>query len=501
MSRKPNHRRSSATPILIVLIILMIAATALVVWMCIDLVNKTPTTSKPESTVQLPDSGTTPSQAPAETQAPTTAPAPEPETVVATASIATMGDLLMHKPIIDTCATGDGYNFDSIFKYLKDYTSAYDYAAANLETTLGGPDYPIQGNPHFNCPDSIVDSVVNAGYDMLLTANNHCGDTTASGILRTLEQVRGKGLKTLGTMLNDEEKKYEVVDVNGIKIGMLCYTYATGVTSDGRPQLNGNAALSQAGIVNYFMETNLDKFYSEVEQHLADMKADGAEATMVFLHWGVEYQLQENNTQRTMAQKLCDMGVDVIVGGHPHVVEPVDLLQSSVDPDHKTVIIYSLGNAVSNQRLGNISYVSTAHTEDGALFSVTFEKYSDGKVYLAGADVLPTWVNMHSNNGSKEYNILPLDISKEDQWTEMFNLTANNFSSAQASYKRTMDIVGEGLQECQDYLAQAKTDREAYYLDLAMNPEKYATEPSSLSVVETTETQSQTVETTLPAAA
>lgn len=501
MSRKPNHRRSSATPILIVLIILMIAATALVVWMCIDLVNKTPSVSTPESTVQLPDSGTTPSQAPAETQAPTTAPAPEPETVVATASIATMGDLLMHKPIIDTCATGDGYNFDSIFKYLKDYTSTYDYAAANLETTLGGPDYPIQGNPHFNCPDSIVDSVVNAGYDMLLTANNHCGDTTASGILRTLEQVRGMGLKTLGTMLNDEEKKYEVVDVNGIKIGMLCYTYATGVTSDGRPQLNGNAALSQAGIVNYFMETNLDKFYSEVEQHLADMKADGAEATMVFLHWGVEYQLQENNTQRSMAQKLCDMGVDVIVGGHPHVVEPVDLLQSSVDPDHKTVIIYSLGNAVSNQRLGNISYVSTAHTEDGALFSVTFEKYSDGKVYLSGADVLPVWVNMHSNNGSREYNILPLDISKEDQWTEMFNLTANNFSSAQASYKRTMDIVGEGLQECQDYLAQAKTDREAYYLDLAMNPEKYATDPSSLSVVETTETQSPTVETTLPAAA
>lgn len=498
MSRKSNPRRSSATPILVVLMILMIAATALVIWMCIDLVNKTPSVSIPESTVQLPGSGTTPSQAPTETQVPTTAPAPEPETVVATASIATMGDLLMHKPIIDTCATDDGYNFDSIFQYLKDYTSAYDYAAANLETTLGGPDYPIQGNPHFNCPDSIVDSVINAGYDMLLTANNHCGDTTASGILRTLEQVRGKGLKTLGTMLNDEEKKYEVVDVNGIKIGMLCYTYATGVTSDGRPQLNGNAALSQAGIVNYFVENNLEKFYSEVEQYLADMKADGAEATMVFLHWGVEYQLKENNTQRTMAQKLCDMGVDVIVGGHPHVVEPMDLLQSSVDPDHKTVIIYSLGNAVSNQRLGNISYVSTAHTEDGALFSVTFEKYSDGKVYLVGTDVLPTWVNMHSNNGSREYNILPLDISKEDQWTQMFNLTDYNFSSAQASYKRTMDIVGEGLKECQDYLAQAKTDREAYYLDLATNPEKYESTEPTLSVVETSQAAE---ETTLPAAA
>ena len=117
---------------------------------------------------------------------------------------------------------------------------------------------------------------------------------------------------------------------------------------------------------------------------------------------------------------------------------------------------------------------------------------------LSGTDVLPVWVNMHSNNGSREYNILPLDISKEDQWTEMFNLTANNFSSAQASYKRTMDIVGDGLKECQDYLAQAKTDREAYYLDLATNPEKYESAEPTLSVVETTQAVE---ETTLPAAA
>ena len=340
----------------------------------------------------------------------------------------------------------------------------------------------------------IAQAALDAGYDMFLTANNHCGDTTADGILRTLEQSRGVGLKTLGTQMNDEEKKFEIVDVNGIKIGMIAYTYATSVTSDGRPSLNGNAALSQVGIVNYFMENNLEAFYTELEQRLAQMKQDGAEATIVYLHWGVEYLLEENSTQRAIAQKLCDLGVDVIIGGHPHVVEPIDLLESTVDPNHKSVILYSMGNAVSNQRQGNLSMISTAHTEDGVLFAVTFEKYSDGTVYLAGAEVVPTWVNMHSNNGSREYNILPLDIDKKEAWTSLFNLTQANYDAAVKSYDRTMEIVGEGLTECQTWLEQAKTDRENYYLELARNPGM--TQQTQPTVAETI-----AEETTLPAAA
>ena len=149
------------------------------------------------------------------------------------------------------------------------------------------------------------------------------------------------------------------------------------------------------------MENNLDQFYADVEQRLEEMRNDGAEATILYIHWGVEYQLKENQTQRTIAQKLCDLGVDVIVGGHPHVVEPMvgvdvivgghphvvepmDLLESTVDPNHKSVILYSMGNAVSNQRTGISDLFPAGYTEDGALFTVTFEKYSDGKVYHLG---------------------------------------------------------------------------------------------------------------------
>lgn len=478
MSRKSQSNHTLAKVILILLILVMIAATGFVIKLCLDLVN-TEVETRPSESISLPTPEET--AAPVETtEAPPETTLPEPEHVVSTATISAQGDLLMHQPVFLSCRQSDGsYDFESIFRYVKEYTASYDYAAANLETTFGGDAYPYQGNPTFNCPDPLVDSILDAGYDMLLTSNNHCSDTTASGIKRTLEVVRGADLATLGTHLNAEEPKYSIVDINGIKIGMLCYTYATGVTNDGRPALNGLAPVGEAGLVNYFMENDLDTFYSEVEGHLAAMKDAGAEATMLYIHWGVEYQTTQNAKQDAIAQKLCDLGVDVIVGGHPHVVQPMALLESTVDPEHKTVCIYSLGNAVSNQRVGISDLFPTAgYTEDGALFTVTFEKYSDGTVYLADTDVLPTWVNMHSNKGVKEYNILPLDKERESQWQELFELTDHNFSSAQKSYDRTMGIVGEGLTECQTYLQEQKTAREEYYYDLAYHPEKYANVPT-----------------------
>lgn len=496
MSRNPKRLGVFGTVFITLVILALIAATGFVVYLCVDLVNKEPEqTVSTEDSITLPTEATT-APAPTETTVPpTTLPPVEPETVVATATIASQGDLLMHEPVFRTCRQNDGtYNFSSIFRYIKEYASGYDYAAINLETTFGGDNYPYQGNPTFNCPDPLSASVVDAGYDMLLTANNHCSDTTAEGIKRTLEVVRGKGIAALGTQMNNDEPKYAVVDVNGIKIGMLCYTYATGIAEAGRPRLNGLAAVSEVGLVNYFMDTNLPAFYSEVEQHLAAMEAEGAEATMLFIHWGVEYQTTENEKQNAIAQALCDLGIDVIVGGHPHVVQPVELLESKVDPSHKTVCIYSLGNAVSNQRTGYSSLFPPGYTEDGALFEVTFEKYSDGKVYLAGADVLPTWVNMRTDITPKEYNIVPLDDSRREEWSSAFGLTANTLPLAEKSYNRTMSIVGEGLKACQDYLAQAKVDREQYYYDLAHNPEKFATEAAQLPV----ETFAE--ETTLPAA-
>ncbi len=493
MSRNPKRLGGFATFLVTLLILGLIAATGLVIWMCIDLTNQEPAQTIPESTSlqlpQKPEQSDTEETLPPETTVQTAPPAttlpPEPEKVIATATIASQGDLLMHKPVFDTCRKNGAYDFESIFRYVKDTVSAYDYALANLETTFGGDDFVYQGNPAFNCPDELADSVVAAGYDMLLTANNHCGDTMAAGVTRTLEHVRGKGLATLGTQLNDEEPKYAVVEINGIRIGMVCYSWAFS-NKNNTVSMNGLTPIKDEGQINFFMNNNLDKFYAELEEIMAAMKAEGAEATMMQIHWGNEYELTENATQNKIAQKLCDLGFDVIVGGHPHVVQPMELLESTLNPEHRTVCIYSVGNAVSNQRNGYITNAPPYYTEDGALFEVTFEKYSDGEVYVAATDVIPTWVNMHTTNGVKEYNILPLQDSRREEWRELFNLNDNTMGFAEKSHKRTMGIVGEGLTECQEYLQQAKLDREAYYLDLAMNPEHYVTEAAPEATPEET---------------
>lgn len=438
-SRRPRRqrRRKSVLPIAGATTALLLV---LVVCLCVFGKEKFPSSDQPEQM---------------ETQEET-----QPITVTAQATIASQGDLLMHATIFaekwdGNCYVGDGkYNFDSLFQYISPYTSKADFMVANLETTLGGDSFPYQGNPSFNCPDALLDSLTGAGYDMLLTANNHCYDTVMTGLKRTVEQVRKAGMTAVGTRLSSDEPRYAVVDVNGIQLGITCYTY-TMVMDEGKPRLNNNSQVEQPELVNYFSTENLPAFYSELESVCQQMKQDGAQATIVYIHWGTEYEITEDATQRAMAQKICDMGVDVIIGGHPHVVQPMDLLTSTTDPEHKTICIYSLGNAVSNQRIEEMK-LKTGHTEDGVMFSVTFEGYSDGTVKVAGVDVLPTWVNKFTNaNWKYEYNILPLDKEQQDQWTTQFNLTQDQYTNACKSYDRTMAILTPGLNKCQTYLSQS----------------------------------------------
>lgn len=469
MSREPKRVGTLATVIVVLLILALIAGSGFMIWLCIDLANQDAPQTQPDSTVaQLPTVEMT--TAPTETTVPpTTIPEQEPERVVATATVSTQGDLLMHSPVFASCKQNDGsYDFESIFRYTKDLLATMDYRIANLETTFGGAEHPHVPNQSFCCPDELATSAKEVGYDMFITANNHSGDSLGDGITRTIEVTREAGLANIGSQMPGE-KRYTIVEVNGIKIGMVAYTWA--FSGDGTKfSLNGLSAVKDEGQMNYFTKNNPDKLYNEAREIMDAMIAEGAEATMIQIHWGEEYELTENALQNKIAQKLCDIGFDVIVGGHPHVVQPMELLESTEDPSHKTVCIYSLGNAVSNQRTGVSPQFPAGYTEDGVCFTVTFEKYSDGQVYVQAVEVIPTWVNMHSNNGAREYNILPLTKDTEEQWKEDYNLTDAQLSSCQKSYDRTMGIVGEGLEACQSYLEQAQLDREQYYEDLAKNP-------------------------------
>ena len=461
-----RQQRSPIIQILLVLIAVLFVADVIVIGLCLKTpgsakTNQKPSTSQGDSDTSSPTDGTE-------------APTEETPQLVSTATVLSTGDILMHGKVINSGKQDDGsYNFDSIFQYVKSYSQAADFSVANLETTLCGTDngYAYAGNPKFNCPDAIVDSLKGAGFDMLLTANNHADDTSLVGYKRTLNVVREKGLDTLGTYLSADEQKWTIEEVNGIKIGMVCYTYSDGFSQNGYPLLNYNE-VGENGILNYFTYDKLSEFYTQLQGYLDEMKAAGAEATVVYLHWGEEYKWKTgegpNANQTAMAQKLCDMGVDVIVGGHPHVVQPVDLLTSGTDAEHKTIVLYSMGNAVSNQRKEEMQQSEpTGHTEDGVLFCVTFAKYSDGSVCVDSAELIPTWVNMHANSGATEYNILPLEESTAAQWQAQFGLTDTQLANAKASFDRTQALTLAGMEKVQSYLAQQKQPQENLPLDNA----------------------------------
>ena len=390
---------------------------------------------------------------------------PQAVTVTNRATITAAGDVMMHIPVINSGKESDGsYQFDSTFSKISSYVNQTDYAVANLETTLGGTENgrEYSGYPKFNCPDEITDAVKNGGFDMFLTANNHANDTGAAGLKRTYATIKSRELAVLGTTETAKDPKYQVLDINGIKIGMICYTYGELASSGGRPAVNGLPLDdSVSSLINIFDYTKLDVFYGQMETQIAAMKESGAEAIVLFIHWGEEYQLKANDYQKTIAQKMCDLGVDVIVGGHPHVVQPITMLTSTADPSHQTVCMYSVGNLLSNQRSDNVG-VSSGHTEDGTLFTFSFVKYSNGEVHLDTASLLPTWVQMWKESDHKEYCILPLDSSVED-WKTALDIGDSTYANAKASYERTMAIIGEGLQSVQAALDQARTEREVSF--------------------------------------
>lgn len=454
-----RRKRKSGYGLIILLIIILIACLSAA--LILHLNDREPVVKPPETTA--PSETTThtePTTTATEPAEPTTTPTegttePTEPYVVITASIGATGDILIHNPLRKSAkeyakmnGSGSEYDFSEMFAYVSDYYSSFDYMVANLEVPLAGgeKDDDYDGYPHFNCPDDIVDALKGAGVDMLLTANNHSYDKGYDGFIRTQQVVEERGLDHIGTRLSEDVPNYLVKDINGIKVGMVCYTYDTRSETNGKITLNGIRVKDKAiPLVNTFDYSNPSGFYTEFEKVMANMEADGAEAIVMFVHWGYEYNLKPNSSQKKMAQKLCDMGVDVIVGGHPHVIQPFDTLTS--ENGNVTYCIYSTGNALSNQRRESLNTVDNEnYTEDGMIFGVEFQKWNDGTVEVSKISILPTWVKRVNRPGgsTRIYNIIPLDTAIED-WS-IFSVSPA--SRLRESYERTMDQVGKGLNEC-----------------------------------------------------
>lgn len=365
------------------------------------------------------------------------------------ATVISTGDIMVHDPQLTgayVASTGE-YDFSDFFKEVAPYFKSADLAVANLEVTFGGETSGgYRGYPAFNCPDSLADAIKDSGLNLLLTANNHSYDTGLSGFKRTQQVLTSKGIEYTGTRQSAESSPYVIKEINNIKIGIADFTYETDGDLQGRKYLNGILLAEEANnLINSFSYNRIDEFYTNAQSMITEMKADGAEYIVFYMHWGNEYKIEANSWQKNIAQKLSNLGVDMIIGGHPHVIEPVELIYSE-DGQNTTVCLYSLGNAVSNQRQERMDSCPTGHTEDGMLFSFTLEKTQDG-VSLIDLDIIPTWVEKFAKGNGYRYTIYPLENGNDG--AEKYSLSASSAERAAKSYKRTIEIIADGLTACQ----------------------------------------------------
>lgn len=367
---------------------------------------------------------------------------------VSTVTLSATGDILLAQPILDYCLMEDGsYNFTHIFRYLAPYSRAAGISTIDLVTTLGGPKTDgYTGLPKYNSPDSIVKALADAGFDAVLTANSHCYEDGLNGVKRTAETLRKSYLFPIGTTHDKDKPTWKILEANGIKVGLMCYTFESDDSYPAMPSINGKLFDRESiAYVDTFSSDNHDGFLIEAEERLALMKQAGAEVCVVFMHWGEEFSMEPTGEQKLLAQRLCNMGFDVILGTHPHVIQPIHELTSEDNPNHHAIVCYSLGNAVSNQRQGYGKPLTTAHTEDGMLLNLTFAKYADGSVYTEGVSALPYWVNMRSESEPATYTIIPLDGANRANWAADYGLSKDNLKQAESSYERTMAILSPAI--------------------------------------------------------
>ena len=297
------------------------------------------------------------------------------------------GDIMSHMPQVEDAyvAETDSYDYTHMFADAAPLIGAADYAVGNLETVLGGgPTY--SGYPNFSSPDALAAAAKDAGFDLLATANNHTRDQGVDGIFRTLDVLDSLGLKHVGTYRTKQERSENhgavVADLNGIRIAFLCYTY--GLNGYSLPEDQKFAA----NIFNIDYTTTLVDFdYDLVSADMAAARALNADLIAVMMHWGVEYTNTPTSYQKETAEYLVEQGADIILGGHPHVLEPYETITvTDVNGNEKSgFVIYSMGNFISNQQ-----YDPTTKTT--LLLDLELTKTPDGDTSVTDVSYTPFYM-------------------------------------------------------------------------------------------------------------
>lgn len=317
------------------------------------------------------------------------------------ADIVFVGDAMQHQSQLDNARTTDGtYDYSHYFTAIEPYISGADYAVVNLETPLGTSGFT--GYPLFCAPQSYARALRDVGFDMLLTANNHTLDRRDRGLRHTFAALDSLGVDHIGTYPSAAARSARmpfIRDINGFKVGFLNYTYGT------------NGIRPQGGVVVDLIDTTL------IASDVKATRDAGAELVAVCIHWGNEYQLLPSPAQKLLADRLTAMDIDMIIGSHPHVIQPMEM-RTNPATGRPVLLCYSLGNFISGMR--------TTDTRGGAMLRVSLKRDSLGNAAVDSASyrlvfTVAPWL------GTKKFHLVDAftDSIPHDATTELADFRMN----------------------------------------------------------------------------
>lgn len=350
-------------------------------------------------------------------------PVQEIEPRIETIKLVSVGDIMMHSDEISCGYNGKtkSYNYDFMFEEVKPYLEIGDITIGNLEFTMSGPEKGYTGYPMFNAPSEMADAIAAASIDVLSTANNHSLDRRFDGVSHTIDVLDHRNILHTGTYKTKEASEQILyTEVKDTKIAFLSYTYGTnGIPTD----------KDKPFCVNY-----IDK--DKIKQDLQKARAEGAELICVSMHWGVEYVTKQIKEQEELADFLIQNGADIILGGHPHVLEPMEIREVALEGKKKEVVlIYSQGNFISGQR--------DRYKDTGAIFNIFMQKNFDtNEITLQKVSYIPTWVDNKNSSGKTQYRVIATKRSIHMYETEQdSDLSAKDYDQLKRSLKDARTIL------------------------------------------------------------
>ncbi len=318
----------------------------------------------------------------------------KPKSEIKEAQLIAVGDIMMHSTQTRSGydAKKQTYNFDSFFAPVKSILSKGDWVTGNLETPLAGEDAGgYTGYPLFNAPAQLLDAAKKAGFNILTTANNHALDRGETGVIKTIANLSDRKIASTGTAKSKAAGDTTlIITKNKISLAILAYSYGT----NGIPIPKGK---------DYLVSLIDEK---QIVKDIAKARKKGADIIAISLHFGDEYQRQPNPQQKQLVENLLKAGADIILGSHPHVVQPYKIFKfpGKNGKTRKAVAIYSMGNFISGQ--------TQDHTDLGVILQVNIrKKFPEKTTEITSIKAIPTWVHRYTLNNKSNYRILPLETT------------------------------------------------------------------------------------------